>query len=155
MLDDSAAQRALRNCVAHLHIRDRDRDRAIERSEPFEFFNELLALSVIHSCAATHPPIPEMMSFPSRDLDWRELSRFAPVYFVLSVINLSLKIHLTKPWLDGTLAANHRALLAFDYTNNEQSRWLQFYVPDRLRTGSLLEDLPARLWNRPDVDCGQ
>src|SRR5262249_8802941 len=72
-----------------------------------------------------------MKNFPlTRDLDWRELTRFAPVYFALSAINLSLKIHLTKPWLDGTLAANHRALLAFDYTNNEQSRWLQFYVPE-------------------------
>ena len=39
----------LRNGVSHLHIRGRDRDRTIEWSKPFEFFDELRALSVIHA----------------------------------------------------------------------------------------------------------
>ena len=39
----------LRNGVSHLHTRGRDRDRAIEWSKPFEFFDELGAPSLIHA----------------------------------------------------------------------------------------------------------
>ena len=39
----------LRHGVAHLHFRGRDRDRAIEWSEPFEFFDQPLALIGIHA----------------------------------------------------------------------------------------------------------
>ena len=37
----------LRHGVAHFHLGGRDRDRAIERSESLEFFDELRAVSVI------------------------------------------------------------------------------------------------------------
>jgi hypothetical protein len=63
----------------------------------------------------------------------RESKIYLPVYFFLSLVNLVLKLRLTPTWVDGTLAHNHQLLLAFQYTNNEQSRLLQFLVPEFLR----------------------
>jgi hypothetical protein len=37
---------------------------------------------------------------------------------------------MTPAWFDGTLESNHALLLNFDYTNNEQSRLLQFFIPE-------------------------
>ena len=43
---------------------------------------------------------------------------------------LHTKVALTLAWSDGLLVSNHRALLAFYYTNNEQSRVLQSLIPE-------------------------
>ena len=59
----------------------------------------------------------------------RELLIFAPLYAWLSFINYALKIWMTPSWFT-KLDQNHALLLQFKYTNNEQSRLLQFYVPE-------------------------
>src|SRR6266446_6938380 len=59
----------------------------------------------------------------------RELLVFAPVYAWLSFINYAIKIWRTPSWFS-ILENNHAALLKFNFTNNEQSRLLQFYVPE-------------------------
>ena len=48
----------------------------------------------------------------------------------LAVLNLNLKLNVTATWFDGTLVRNHKLLLDYNYTNNEQSRLLQFYIPE-------------------------
>lgn len=58
---------------------------------------------------------------------------FGSIYFVLALINLRLKLLVTPSWTDGGLKELHRALLAFEATNNEQSRLLQFYIPEFIR----------------------
>ena len=63
----------------------------------------------------------------------RECRLFAPVYAFIALILLRTKILLTLAWTDGTLIDNHRSLLAFTFTNNEQSRLLQFYIPEFFR----------------------
>jgi hypothetical protein len=60
----------------------------------------------------------------------REVWLFVPIYFFLSLTNLILKLRMTPAWMDGTLVNNHNALMAFQYTNNEQSRLLQFLIPE-------------------------
>jgi len=59
-----------------------------------------------------------------------ELFKFGSVYFLVALIELEAKLSATRAWFDGTLDGNHRLLLAFQYTNNEQSRLLQFYIPE-------------------------
>jgi hypothetical protein len=63
----------------------------------------------------------------------RETGVFLPVYFFLALINLTAKLNVTPAWFDGTLERNHSLLLAFNYTNNEQSRLFQFLIPEGLR----------------------
>jgi len=63
---------------------------------------------------------------------WREVLPFVPVYFSLSLLSLILKIQAAPDWFNGALAQNHEALLRFAYTNNEQSRLLQFFIPELL-----------------------
>jgi hypothetical protein len=60
----------------------------------------------------------------------REALIFSSIYVWLSWINLEAKVYATPAWLDGTLIRNHNLLLNFSYTNNEQSRLLQYYVPE-------------------------
>src|SRR5919107_6004628 len=60
----------------------------------------------------------------------RELLVHGSIYVWLSWIDLRLKLYTAPAWFDGTLLRNHALLLQFDYTNNEQSRLLQFYVPE-------------------------
>jgi hypothetical protein len=68
----------------------------------------------------------------------RELLLFAAIYFFLSLTNLVLKLRLNPAWTDGTLEGNHYRLMAFQYTNNEQSRLFQFLIPELFhRTFSL------------------
>ncbi len=69
----------------------------------------------------------------SSNLLAREISLFSGIYIVLALINLSSKLRVTPAWFDGTLEKNHELLLAFQYTNNEQSRLLQFYIPEVFR----------------------
>jgi hypothetical protein len=64
--------------------------------------------------------------FPLLD---RELLLFAPIYFILSYANLAVKLWQTPAWFS-LLERNHQLLLLFQYTNNEQSRLGQFYVPE-------------------------
>lgn len=52
------------------------------------------------------------------------------IYVWLSWISLLAKLDKTPAWLNGRLVDNHYSLLQFDYTNNEQSRLLQFYIPE-------------------------
>jgi hypothetical protein len=61
-----------------------------------------------------------------------ELLHLAVVYCCLALINLAAKVKVTPAWFDGELERNHKRLLAFEYTNNEQSRLLQFYLPELL-----------------------
>jgi hypothetical protein len=64
---------------------------------------------------------------------WREeLLKFGSVYFFMALINLRLKLTMARAWFDGGLLDNHQHLLAFQYVNNEQSRLLQFYIPETL-----------------------
>ena len=58
---------------------------------------------------------------------------YPPVYFFLSLVSLVLKLRLTPSWANGTLAHNHQLLMAFQFTNNEQSRLFQFLLPEFLR----------------------
>jgi hypothetical protein len=60
----------------------------------------------------------------------REAIVFGLIYVWLSWIDLRVKLYTTPAWFDGTLIHNHHLLLQFSYTNNEQSRLLQFYVPE-------------------------
>lgn len=62
---------------------------------------------------------------------WRiELLQFGLIYLVLALINLRAKLVVTPAWFNGTLESNHELLLQFQYTNNEQSRLFQFYIPE-------------------------
>ena len=60
----------------------------------------------------------------------KELLIFGPIYFFLSFINLRVKLYLTPDWFNGVLAYHQKLLLQFNYANNEQSRLLQFYIPE-------------------------
>jgi len=48
----------------------------------------------------------------------------------ISLILLKAKLFVTPTYFNGVLERNHNLLLAFDYTNNEQSRLFQFYIPE-------------------------
>jgi hypothetical protein len=63
--------------------------------------------------------------FPNRDS-----LLFVFIYFFLALGNLVLKLRLNPEWMDGTLERNHESLMAFQYTNNEQSRLFQFLIPE-------------------------
>jgi hypothetical protein len=63
----------------------------------------------------------------------REVLLFVPIYFFLSLTNLILKLRMTPEWINGTLDGIHNQLMAFQYANNEQSRLLQFLIPEFLR----------------------
>jgi hypothetical protein len=71
-------------------------------------------------------PEEEKFRFP----EFGELLKFGSVYFFVALIELQAKLSATPAWFNGTLDGNHRLLLAFQYTNNEQSRLLQFYIPE-------------------------
>lgn len=60
----------------------------------------------------------------------REFLTFSPIYFFLSFINLRVKLLFSPAWFDGTLVHNHQLLLQFNYTNHEQSRLLQYIIPE-------------------------
>lgn len=62
----------------------------------------------------------------------KEALVFTPVYFFLALIELRVKLFLTPSWFDGTLERDHAALMQFDYFNNEQSRLLQYLIPEFL-----------------------
>jgi len=79
----------------------------------------------------------------------RELLKFGSVYAFLALINLRVKLSLAPAWLDGSLTGNHQLLLAFKYANNEQSRLLQFYIPEafhRLLGFSVVHSYMLQRW---------
>lgn len=55
---------------------------------------------------------------------------YIPLYLVFSFLTLVVKLRLTPAWFNGNLVRNHKSLLEFTYTNNEQSRILQFQIPE-------------------------
>lgn len=73
-----------------------------------------------------------MSGLPNERMTARELMWVAPLYATFSFVQLKLKLAVTSTWFNGRLSKNHAKLLDFDYTNNEQSRILQFYVPEGL-----------------------
>jgi len=60
----------------------------------------------------------------------REFVVHGLIYVWLAWIDLRLKLYTTPNWFNGTLASSHASLLRYSHTNNEQSRLLQFYVPE-------------------------
>ncbi len=62
----------------------------------------------------------------------REALVYIPVYFFISFTDLVLKLRHASGWQSGNLVSNHTELMAFQYFNNEQSRILQFLVPEAL-----------------------
>ena len=62
-----------------------------------------------------------------------ELLRLSWIYFALAFVNLRVKLLLTTAWYNGPLAATHERLIAFDFFNHEQSRLLQFWIPELFR----------------------
>lgn len=77
----------------------------------------------------------------------REALLFAPVYLALSYLNLTVKLWQTPAWFS-LLERNHKLLLQFQYTNNEQSRIAQFYVPEFFRQAFGLTISHAYMLNR-------
>jgi len=63
----------------------------------------------------------------------RDYLCFAGVYFFLALVQLRAKLYATPAWFSGQLGRNHRQLLDFSYTNNEQSRLFQFLIPELFR----------------------
>jgi hypothetical protein len=67
--------------------------------------------------------------------DTKDRWGFALVYFFLAFIDLTLKLRLAhNNWFDGRLARNHALLMGFRYFQNEQSRLLQFLIPEAIRS---------------------
>lgn len=62
----------------------------------------------------------------------REFRIFAPVYFFLAFINLRVKLFFTPLWFNGHLASEHENLISLQGVNNDQSRILQFWIPELL-----------------------
>ena len=62
----------------------------------------------------------------------REWLGVAAVAFFLALIALADKLKLSPTYFDGVLEENHRQLVQFRHANNEQSRLLQFAVPELL-----------------------
>ncbi len=60
--------------------------------------------------------------------------QFGSIYLILALINLRVKLLFTSAWHDGILERNHDLLLQYLYTNNEQSRLFQFYIPEFLKS---------------------
>lgn len=83
-----------------------------------------MTLKSVHGPNQEYPRRYSVLRLPDR-----ELLVFAPLYAWLSFINYAIKLRVTPAWFS-TLEINHAALLNFSYTNNEQSRLLQFYIPE-------------------------
>ena len=63
----------------------------------------------------------------------KEFWVFSPIYFFVSLIELTLKVRAAEiVWFSGTLVENHQLLWRFQYYNNEQSRLLQWAIPQAI-----------------------
>ena len=64
----------------------------------------------------------------------KEFWVFIPIYFFISFIELTMKLQAVYGiWFKGTLATIHGQLWNFQYYNNEQSRLLQWFIPQVIR----------------------
>ena len=71
------------------------------------------------------------MSDLRRSLTERNIWLFLVCAF-LAWVTYHLKVATTPAWTDGTLEWVHKQLVALDYVNNEQSRLLQYGIPETL-----------------------
>lgn len=78
----------------------------------------------------------------------KEWIHFGLTYFFLSLISLRVKAFLTPNFFNEKLLANHAELLAFTFTNNEQSRLLQFAIPEFLHSVAGMDIPDAYLLQR-------
>ena len=63
----------------------------------------------------------------------KEFWVFLPIYFFVSLIALIMKVQAVYiVWFKGTLTENHILLWKFQYYNNEQSRLLQWVIPQAI-----------------------
>jgi hypothetical protein len=63
----------------------------------------------------------------------KEFWVFFPIYFFLSFIELTMKLQAVYvSWFEGKLVENHILLWGFQYYNNEQSRLLQWVIPQAI-----------------------
>src|SRR6266850_7022609 len=81
----------------------------------------------------TESTVPEPSEKKSSRPESGELLKFGSAYFFVALIELQAKLSVTRAWFDGTLVDIHGRLLAFQWMNNEQSRLLQFYIPEAFR----------------------
>ena len=66
-------------------------------------------------------------------LKQKEFWVFSPIYFFISFIELTTEVQAVYgTWFKGALEANHRLLWMFQYHNNEQSRLLQWVIPQAI-----------------------
>jgi hypothetical protein len=63
----------------------------------------------------------------------RQMLFILPLYAFLSLISLRLKLAMAPLWLTGHIVAKHQALLDGTHPNNEQSRLLQYLIPEGMR----------------------
>jgi hypothetical protein len=82
-------------------------------------------------------------------MERRDQWGFALVYFFLSFIELTLKLRVAhNNWFDGRLARNHALLMDFQYFQNEQSRLLQFLIPEAIRSITHISIVDAYMLQR-------
>jgi hypothetical protein len=62
-----------------------------------------------------------------------QLAFVLPLYAFLSVVSLRLKLAVTPLWFTGHMVEKHQSLMRGTHANNEQSRVLQYLIPDALR----------------------
>ncbi len=55
---------------------------------------------------------------------------FSSIYLFLAFLDTRVKLMATPAWTSGRLVRNHHRLLDFNYYNNEQSRLLQWAIPE-------------------------
>ena len=90
----------------------------------------LIALGIHHR---RWGPLARSYARVGRAWQWtlgQEYCRWSLIYFGLALLNLRVKIQITSGWTSGLLHNNHARLLEFMHTNNEQSRLLQYYIPE-------------------------
>jgi len=61
-----------------------------------------------------------------------ELLKPGGVYLVLALINVRVKMAVTVIWIDGFLERYHNLCMAFRSINHDQSRVLQFWIPEQI-----------------------
>jgi len=70
------------------------------------------------------------MRIGGTNISWQKAALLFILCFTLALINLHLKLIKTPSWFNGNLVLMHKLLMLFWYTNNEQSRILQFFIPE-------------------------
>ncbi|CAM1374666.1 hypothetical protein [Tenacibaculum xiamenense] len=70
------------------------------------------------------------------------------ITLVLTIIIVKLKLIITPSWFSGALENNHKLLLDFNFTNNEQSRLFQFFIPEFFITIFKIDIIKAYILQR-------